>query len=202
MLQTTIEKIRVSTFIIPTESPESDGTLEWNKTTLVVVEAHSNGIRGLGYTYSDHSAAILIQNVLAEQVQGKSAFDVQGNWLTMVRSVRNIGRPGIASAAISAVDIALWDLKARLLQLPFSTLLGSVRHSIPIYGSGGFTSYSISKLQEHMRGWVKQGVSKMKMKIGRDPEEDVKRVKAVREAIGEEPKYLSMPMEHLQLKKR
>ena len=67
-------------------------------------------------------------------------MDVAGTWEAMVRAIRNAGRPGVVSMAIAAVDIALWDLKARLLDLPLVSLLGSVRDAVPVYGSGGFTS--------------------------------------------------------------
>jgi L-alanine-DL-glutamate epimerase-like enolase superfamily enzyme len=179
-----IEDVQASTYVIPTDFPESDGTIEWNKTVLVVVEAVSQGTHGIGYTYADVSTATLIKNVLANNVIGQSAMAVQRSWLAMISAVRNIGRPGMASAAISAVDIALWDLKAKLLNLPLYELLGSVRPCVEVYGSGGFTSYPIPKLQEQLRGWVDQGIDKVKMKVGRNPAEDLQRVKAARDAIG------------------
>ena len=86
--------------------------------------------------------------------------------------------------AISAVDSALWDLKARLLGLPLAVLLGKCRDRVPIYGSGGFTSYSIAQLQSQLGGWATQGIGMMKMKVGTHPEQDVDRVRAAREAIG------------------
>jgi L-alanine-DL-glutamate epimerase-like enolase superfamily enzyme len=106
----------------------------------------------------------------------------------MVSRVRNLGRPGIASMAISAVDTALWDLKARLLNIPLVTLLGAVRKAVPIYGSGGFTSYSNQQLQEQLGSWVQQGITSVKMKIGRDARADVGRVREARIAIGDEAK--------------
>ena len=113
-------------------------------------------------------------------------MSVSGAWEAMVHHVRNIGRPGIASMAISAVDTALWDLKARLLEQPLVGLFGQVRDGMPIYGSGGFTSYSNDRLQDQLGGWVEQGISRVKMKIGRDPDWDPNRVAAARRAIGEE----------------
>ena len=95
-------------------------------------------------------------------------MNVPGAWSAMVAAIRNLGRPGIASMAISAVDTALWDLKARLLELPLVTLLGAVHDAVPVYGSGGFTSYSIEQLQEQLAGWVAAGIPRVKMKIGRD----------------------------------
>lgn len=181
-----IEKIEVAAYTIPTDYPESDGTIEWDRTTIVIVELHAGQERGFGYTYADLSAGSLIHSVLREAVQDADAMDIPAAWLSMIRRVRNLGRPGIASMAISAVDIALWDLKARILRLPLVKLLGAVRETIPAYGSGGFTSYSVEQLQSQLAGWVRSGVGMVKMKIGRNPKEDVARVRAAREAIGPE----------------
>ena len=178
-----IEELRVSAYRIPTDFPESDGTYEWSSTTLVVVEARAEGTTSLGYSYADLATAKLIEDHLKNVVVGRDAMAVGGAWQAMVDSIRNIGRPGVASMAISAVDNALWDLKARLLDLPLVTLLGGARESLPIYGSGGFTSYSNKQLQQQLAGWVEQGISRVKMKIGRDPAVDVDRVEAARQAI-------------------
>ena len=179
-----IERLDVSAFIIPTDFPESDGTLAWDKTTLVVVEATGGGIRSLGYTYADTATALLIKDFLTSVIMGRDAMDVPATWAAMVHSIRNLGRPGIVSMAISAVDSALWDLKARLLDLPLVTLLGAVREAVPIYGSGGFTSYSLEQLQEQLSGWVNEGITRVKMKVGTHPSDDLDRVRAAREAIG------------------
>jgi len=179
-----IERIEVSTRTVPTDFPESDGTLEWNATTVVLVHAHAGGRCGLGYTYADTATATLIRDLLSEVVKGHDAMAPASNWNVMLSRTRNLGRPGIVSMAISAVDIALWDLKARLLDLPLVTLLGEVRESVPIYGSGGFTSYSDEQLERQFRGWVEKGISRLKMKVGRDPAIDPRRVEKARAAIG------------------
>lgn len=182
-----IEKIDISSYTIPTDYPESDGTLEWEKTTIVIVHVEAGGIRGLGYTYADTSTATLIRDLLAPIVKGRDAMDITGTWVSMVHAIRNLGRPGIASMAISAMDIALWDLKARLLQLPLVKLLGAIRERIPVYGSGGFTSYSPDQLQSQLSEWISCGISMVKMKVGRHPEDDPHRVRCAREAIGLTP---------------
>lgn len=179
-----VESIDVSAYRIPTDSLESDGTFVWNATTVVVVEARAGNERGLGLTYADSSTARLIQDALAPVVAGHDALAVTAAWRAMVEAIRNLGRPGIAAMAISAVDFALWDLKARLLNLPLVSLLGMVRSAVPIYGSGGFTSYSPQQLASQLGGWAQQGFSMVKMKIGRQPEQDVDRVRLAREAIG------------------
>src|SRR5690348_7367853 len=179
-----IDKVEVCAYTVPTDSPESDGTLEWDKTTIVIVETEAAGTRGLGYTYADTSTAKLVHDLLGTIVKGADAMDIPGAWLRMVRAIRNLGRPGICCMAISAVDIALWDLKARLLELPLVKLLGAARHGIPIYGSGGFTSYSLDLLQRQLSGWVNSGIPMVKMKVGRSPEDDLRRVQVARQAIG------------------
>lgn len=179
-----LERLEVSAYVIPTDFPEADGTIAWNKTTLVLVEAEAGGCHGVGYTYADTATARLIKDLLAEVVVGHDALAVPGSWAAMVHAIRNLGRPGIVSMAIAGVDSALWDLKAKLLDLPLVTLLGPVREGVPVYGSGGFTSYSIEQLQAQLGGWAEQGIPRVKMKIGTHPEEDMQRVQAAREAIG------------------
>lgn len=179
-----VETLQVSNYTVPTNAPESDGTLEWNKTSLVLVEVKSAGKCGLGYTYADTATASLIHDTLANVVIQSNALSPQAAYSSMWHRIRNLGRPGICSMAISAVDCALWDLKARLLNLPLVTLLGQVRPGAQIYGSGGFTSYSDGRLAEQLSGWVKAGIPRVKMKIGREPDRDAHRVRIAREAIG------------------
>lgn len=179
-----IDSLDVSAYVIPTATPEADGTLEWDSTTLVLVEVAAGGRRGIGYTYADVSAARLIAGRLREVVLGRDAFDIPAAWTAMRRSIRNLGRPGISSMAIAAIDTALWDLKAKLLGVPLVKLFGAVRESIPVYGSGGFTSYSVAELQQQFSSWAAAGIRNMKMKVGRDAAADVERVRAAREAIG------------------
>jgi len=181
-----IQRLEVSAYTVPTDSPESDGTYTWNKTTMVLVEAYGGGKCGLGYTYADVSTATLIKTLLANVVQGRDALAVAGCWQAMVEAIRNLGRPGVASMAIAAVDAALWDLKARLLDLPLVSLLGAVHAGAPVYGSGGFTSYSREQLQTQLGDWAEQGIPRVKMKIGRDSRADIERVHQAREAIGSE----------------
>ena len=179
-----VDGIDVAAFTVPTDAPESDGTAEWHATTIVVVEAHAGGQTGLGYTYGDVAAGTVIESVLREVVAGRDAMAVGAAWEAMGRACRNLGRPGIASMAIAAVDTALWDLKARLLELPLATLLDPLRTAVPVYGSGGFTSYDDRRLAEQLGGWAGQGIPRVKMKVGRDPGRDVERMRVAREAIG------------------
>jgi len=179
-----IERIHVSVFTVPTETPESDGTFEWDRTSLVLVEIYAGGKTGLGYSYADTSTARLIDDSLAPRLTGHDALAIGAAWRTMNGQIRNLGRPGIASMAISAVDNALWDLKGKLLDVSVAGLLGIVRPAIMAYGSGGFTSYSESQLRRQLGGWAEAGFLAVKMKIGRDAAADVGRVRVAREAIG------------------
>ena len=181
-----IEAVDASAYVVPTDEEESDATFVWNDTTLVVAEVHAGGAVGLGYTYGDRAAATVIAGTLADAVAGYDALDVGACWIAMNRALRNAGRPGIGATAISAVDVALWDLKARLLDLPLVTLLGRVRDGVDVYGSGGFTSEPIDHLERQFGGWREAGITRMKMKVGREPAADPIRVRAVRGAIGED----------------
>ena len=181
---TPIDRVDVAAFTIPTDVPESDGTFTWDKTTIVTVHVTAGDVTGLGYTYSDVAAGTLVEHLLADVIVGREAMDIESRYCDMVHAVRNIGRQGLAATAISAVDIALWDLKARLLDVALVSLLGGARESVPIYGSGGFTSYTTEQLQGQLSDWASEGMRAVKMKIGRDPNADRKRVHAARVAIG------------------
>jgi len=179
-----IEQVEIGAYLVPTVAPESDGTAEWSKTTLVVAELRCRGETGLGYTYADTGTARIAQDVLAPLVLGKDAHDIPLLFRTMESAVRNHGRGGACAMAISAIDVAAWDLKAKLLGVPLARLLGRVRDSIPAYGSGGFTSLTVKQLEEQLGGWADSGMSFVKMKVGRDPARDPERVRAARKAIG------------------
>ena len=179
-----VEQIEVSAYTIPTSSPESDGTLQWDSTTLVLVMIKAAGVSAFGYSYADTATARLIRDTLAPVVRGRDALAINARWLDMVRAIRNLGRPGICSMAIAAIDVALWDLKAKLYRTSLAALLGVARAAIPVYGSGGFTSSPIPELQQQLGEWARMGLRSVKMKIGRDPADDLERVRAAREAIG------------------
>ena len=185
-LEAPVQELEVASYTVPTDGPEADGTLSWDSTTIVVVHAHAGGEWGVGYTYCDAAAATLVHSKLAGVVEGRDAMAPQAAWEAMVEQIRNVGRPGVSSMAIAAVDVALWDLKARLLGLPLCKLLGMAHDSVPVYGSGGFTSYSLERLAKQLSGWVQEGIPRVKMKVGSEPERDPRRVEAARDAIGPE----------------
>jgi L-alanine-DL-glutamate epimerase-like enolase superfamily enzyme len=181
-----IATIRARAYSIPTDKPEADGTFAWNATTLVIVEVVAAGKTGIGYTYNDASVAKLIEATLAPLLIGEDAWNINALWLRMFQRVRNIGRSGIAATAISAIDCALWDVKARLLDVPLARLLGVMRERVPLYGSGGFTTYSDDEMREQLSRWVfEDGCRWVKIKIGSEPPRDPHRVHVAREAIGD-----------------
>jgi L-alanine-DL-glutamate epimerase-like enolase superfamily enzyme len=180
-----VSALRAAAYRVPTEGPEADGTAQWSATTLVTVHAQGGGQTGFGYSYGSDAMVPLIAEKLAPVVSKFDVFNVEAAYDAMGRVVRDEGHPGVAASAVSAVDVALWDLKARVLGLPLLSLLGRVRKAAPVYGSGGFTSYGIDQLQDQLSGWVEDGIRAVKMKVGAQPQHDVERVRAARRAVGD-----------------
>jgi L-alanine-DL-glutamate epimerase-like enolase superfamily enzyme len=184
-----VQEITTAVYVIPTDAPEADGTLTWDATTMVLACARAGTEQGIGWTYGAAAAQSVITDLLAGAVTGHSAMDVPAANEVMARAVRNVGRPGIAATAISAVDIALWDLKSRLLGWPLAGLLGQAQGSVVVYGSGGFTSYDEGQTREQLAGWVeKDHIPRVKIKIGESwgarEDRDLERVALAREVIG------------------
>ncbi len=184
-----IEGLRTAVYRIPTDAPEADGTIAWDSTTLVLVEATGGGTTGLGYTYAGVGCKPVIDGPLTTAVTGRGALDVPGSSQAMVTAVRNLGRPGLVSCAISAVDTALWDLKAKLVDLPVCGLLGAVRDVVPIYGSGGFTTYDDATAAAQLTRWVDEwDIPRVKIKIGESwgarEQRDLARIAFARKVIG------------------
>ncbi|WP_050782567.1 enolase C-terminal domain-like protein [Streptomyces griseoflavus] len=185
-----VDAVEAAAYTVPTDAPEGDGTLAWDSTTLVLVRVRSGATTGIGYTYGAPATARVVEELLAGVVADRSAWDVPAAHEAMNRAVRNAGRPGLVAGAISAVDIALWDLKARLLAIPLVRLLGASREDVPVYGSGGFTPYDDARLDRQLRGWVEgQGIPRVKIKIGeswgRAEHRDRERVERARRSIGD-----------------
>ena len=179
-----VERLEVQVAKVPTPSPESDGTAEWGATTIVIALARAGGATGLGYSYVDASAATVIRDLFAERIVGLDVMATGRAMRDMLHAIRNHGRAGIGACAISAVDIALWDLKARVLGVPLAALLGAVHDRVPVYASGGFTSTPPIALAGELAGYVAGGHRRVKIKIGRDQAQDVERVRVAREVLG------------------
>ncbi|WP_236567853.1 enolase C-terminal domain-like protein [Nocardiopsis sp. FR6] len=184
-----VSGVDAAVYTVPTDRPSADGTLTWDSTTMVLVRVSGGGHEGLGWTYGPAACASVVRDLLADRVRGRPVLDVPASLEAMVRAVRNAGRPGAAGYAVSAVETALWDLKARLLGLPLYRLLGAVHRSAPLYGSGGLTSYTDDVLREQLEHWVHgQGFTRVKVKIGESwgarEDRDLERLRLAREAVG------------------
>lgn len=179
-----ISSTSVRVYAVPTDAPEADGTFSWNKTTMVLVELAVGNTQGMGYTYADAATGKVAEHLLREVILSADPFQHPALWAKMQKAVRNLGNRGIAAMAISAIDNALWDLRAKLLNLSLVRLLGAAQESIAVYGSGGFTSYDDRQLQTQLGGWAKQGLFFVKMKVGTHPEDDPRWVQVARKAIG------------------
>jgi L-alanine-DL-glutamate epimerase-like enolase superfamily enzyme len=161
-----VERVEASAYTVPTDAPEADGTFAWTDTTLVLVQVSGGGQIGTGWTYGSPVTAVLVRGTLAPLLDGRVFDDVADAWTEQVRALRNIGRPGIGSMALSAVDCALWDLAARLADAPLHRLLGASTTTVPLYGSGGFTSYDDRQLDLQLHQWLDDGFRRVKIKIG------------------------------------
>jgi L-alanine-DL-glutamate epimerase-like enolase superfamily enzyme len=184
-----IDGVTATVYEIPTDRPEADGTLAWSSTTLVVAHVTGGGRTGLGYTYGAGACKPLIEGELTSALSGQGVLDTGAALEAMVRAVRNLGRPGVAGYAISAVETALWDLKGILLGVPVSRLLGAVRDAVPVYGSGGFTTYDEPAARAQLELWTGElAIPRVKIKIGESwgtaQERDLARIAFARKVIG------------------
>jgi L-alanine-DL-glutamate epimerase-like enolase superfamily enzyme len=189
-----VERVRVNAFTVPTDGPggyEQDGTLTWSSTTMVLVCLQAGGATGVGYSYGDVSVAAFIDSQLASLARGADAHTPPALWAGMQAAIRNAGRSGVGAMAIAAVDIAMWDLAARLQNQALFQTLPAFRETVPVYGSGGFTNYPTDRLAEQLAGWVEQGIPRVKLKASREPEADPERLSAVRAAIGAQPELFA-----------
>jgi L-alanine-DL-glutamate epimerase-like enolase superfamily enzyme len=187
----TIVRVGARAYRVPTPAPEADGTLAWDATTIVVVHVDAGDVTGLGWTYADAACVPLIEGVLAAAVRGRPVLDVPACWAAMRHAIRNLGRPGLVSCALSAVDIALWDAAARSLGLPVCRLLGRVHDEVAVYGSGGFTTLTDGELVAQLDHWVRrQRIPRVKIKIGESSggrvARDLDRVAVTRDKVGDD----------------
>jgi L-alanine-DL-glutamate epimerase-like enolase superfamily enzyme len=129
---TAVERIAACAYQVPTATDhESDGTLTWDSTSVVVVEVHADGHAGVGYTYCHPAAAQVIESKIAGLVEGTDALMPEASWAHMQLQLRQLGHAGIAAMAISAVDVALWDLKAKLLGVCLADALPRFHEGVP-----------------------------------------------------------------------
>lgn len=186
-----VDTLDAAVYCVPTDAPEADGTLSWTSTTIIVVTATCHDVVGTGWTYGPTAVASVVDDLLGDVVTGRDALGVPGAGCAMQRAVRNATRAGVAGYAMSAVDVALWDLKARLLGLPLADLFGQARQRVPVYGSGGFTTYTDEQMTNQLTHWVfDQHIPRVKIKIaqnwGGDETRDLERIATARDVIGPE----------------
>lgn len=182
-----LASLRSRSYEVPTDRPESDGTLVWDATTMVVVTVTGHdGVGGTGWTFGHQAAATLIDDKLAPIVLDAGSDDPRHLWPQLVGAVRNLGRQGIAALAISAIDTALWDRMAKQRGLSVAELLGRHHDDVAAYGSGGFCTDGPEQIAEQLGGWARDRFPAVKMKVARHPEQDAERLAAAREAIGDD----------------
>ncbi|MDR2392026.1 MAG: mandelate racemase/muconate lactonizing enzyme family protein [Planctomycetota bacterium] len=170
----------------------ADSTRNVGTVGFVVVEIKTDaGRSGVGVTYHEvggEAVRQLIKLDFAHRLIGRSPLETEALYEETFHYIRGVGRKGLAFCAYSAVDIALWDLKGQMLGLPLYRLLGGVKNVLPVYASGGWTSYSRDELVAEAENMVRRGYGKIKIKVGveggRNPNEDLRRVRAVRDAVG------------------
>lgn len=174
-----IDEVTAEVFRFPATQSESDGTLTWDATTAVVVTVSAGHEHGLGWTYSSPAAATVVDHHLAALLRGADPADITDAGARMRKACRNFGTAGVVAHALSAVDIALWDLKARLLELPLTSLFGKVREAAAVYGSGGFVNLNDEQLTEQVINWEAAGCTAVKIKIGVDTARAIDRITLV-----------------------
>lgn len=170
----------------------ADSTRKVETIGFVVVKVKMNdGRYGIGVTYHEVGGEAIrdfVKFAIEPKLIGRSPFETETLYEENFHYMRGVGRKGLAFCAYSAVDIALWDLKGKLLDMPLYRVLGGVKNVVPIYASGGWTSYTLEELLCEVRGMVDRGFDAVKIKVGVDgghnPDEDLRRVAAVRELIG------------------
>ncbi len=170
---------------IPPPKPGMEG-----RSALFVHIKTDEGVEGLGTGTGGPAVRAVIERNLKDLLVGEDPFAIERLWEAMFWRVRGFGRKGVAFGAISCIDVALWDLKAKALGVPLYRLLGTYRDSVPIYGSGGWTHFNERDLIEEQSSYVERGIPRIKMKVGKDfgrsEREDVQRLAAVRKAVGDD----------------
>ncbi len=197
MKNSLIEKIETKLFAIPlrevlTDAMHGDHT---HFELITVTITLTNGCKGTGYTYTGgkggHSIIAMIEHDLAPMLIGKESANIDDIFHSMEFHVHYVGRGGIASFAISAIDIALWDIRCKIAGQPLWKMAGGASHSTKAYCGGIDLGFSLEKLLSSIQGYLNRGFNGVKIKVGRsDLAEDVERVRAVRELIGSDITFM------------
>ncbi|HEX8597198.1 MAG TPA: mandelate racemase/muconate lactonizing enzyme family protein [Chloroflexia bacterium] len=185
-----IEHIETGYYRLPLEPMGDAGHGFINSEELITLKLRAEGLEGHGYSYTigrgGQAIRALIDHDIAPLLIGQDASNIQGLWELMWQRLLYVGRGGLASFAIAAVDIALWDLYGLREQKPLYALFGAESREIPAYGSGVDLPKPLDQLLAQVEGFMQRGLPGVKVKLGRhDPQEDEERVGAVRKLIGD-----------------
>ena len=194
-----IRRLTLSHVVLPLENPVSDAKVltgrqkPLTETVLLFVEVETEqGHRGMGFSYSKRAggpAQYAHLKEVAEVALGQDPADIDRVYQSLMWAGASVGRSGVATQAVAALDAALWDLKARRANLPLAKLLGSYRDSCRVYNtSGGFLQASVDEIREKATASLEAGIGGIKIKVGQpDWREDLRRVGALREHLGDGP---------------
>ena len=148
------------------------------------------GLEGLSPAGGGRATQALVEGSFKDLLVGENPLHIEKIWDDLFWCIRGVGRKGLAFCALSAVDIALWDLKAKHFNVPLYQLLGPYTESVPVYGSGGWTHFDLDELVAEQTRYVERGLKAVKMKVGKDfgkrEREDIERLAAVRDAVGDD----------------
>ena len=189
-----IKDIKVHLVSAPITAGFSDATRKVETIGFTIVRVTTDqGLEGIGVTYHEvggEATKVLIEKNFAPRLIGADPLATEVIWRDFTQYLRGIGRKGLMFCALSAIDIALWDLKGKIFGLPLYRLLGGNKSEVPVYASGGWTSYADDELVEEITGMVRDGYQMVKFKVGveggHNIRRDVRRVAAVRDAVGPE----------------
>ncbi|NYI04097.1 enolase C-terminal domain-like protein [Allostreptomyces psammosilenae] len=190
-----VERVEARAYAVPTEAPEAGGVPDRAGGELVVVLVRADDAVGTGWSHAPAAARAVVEDLLAGEVVERGVLDIPALHQRMRHRLRDAGGVGLGARALSAVDVALWDLKAQLLGLPLVGLLGAARPEVPVYASGGPPGWSDDRLRELVRGWtVERGVPRVKIRIGEADgtreRRDLERVEVARVAAGRDGELL------------
>ncbi len=183
--------VNVEPFVLTDQLKDSFSFSQWEyseRKICIVKITTDSGLHGWGEGYGPADVLEAGIKLLAGTIIGKNPLEQETIWFDMYRKTLDYARKGILVASISAIDIALWDIKGKAMNLPVSTLLGGRHRSrVMPYATGLYFSKSDqlpNKLADEAIGYVKQGFRAIKMKVGLSIDQDIANVKAVRAAIG------------------
>ena len=192
----TVRHVQLSTATLPLSTPISDAKVFTGRqrpmTEVVFLFAEistAQGHTGMGFSYSKRAggpAQYAHAKEVAEGLIGEDPNDIARVYDKLLWAGASVGRSGVATQALAAIDVALWDLKAKRAGLPLAKLLGAHRDSVRTYNtSGGFLNASLEEVRDRATRSLEEGIGGIKIKVGLpDSAEDLRRVAGVREHIG------------------